>query len=150
MIENYIPFGYENAVTIESLMKMTGLSNREVRREIAESDAIILNLQDGRGYFRMNPKSKGEKVFAEKYVAQEKSRGWNVLKKAFRIEKDLKRMKNRGQVYRLARLLVGYSLDELAEKLDITPIVLEMIEEGEIGPGEGFDEAFEEIVGLRV
>ena len=71
-IKKYIPKGHENAVTIETLMAMTGMSNRMVRLAIAESDAIILNMQDGKGYFRMNPRTKAERAFAEKYSAQEK------------------------------------------------------------------------------
>ena len=45
-IKKYIPKGHESAVTIETLMAMTGMSNRQVRRAIAESDAIIINMQD--------------------------------------------------------------------------------------------------------
>ena len=71
-IKKYIPKGHENAVSIDTLIAMTGMSNRQVRRAIAESDAIILNMQDGKGYFRMNPRTKAERAFAEKYSAYDK------------------------------------------------------------------------------
>ena len=149
-IKKYIPKGHSNAVTIETLMAMTGMSNRQVRRAIAESDAIILNMQDGKGYFRMNPRTKAERAFAEKYYAQEKSRGWKVLKKAFRVDSKLNELENRGAVYRFARLLVGYTVQEVAEALGVAPIEVAEIEVGAIEPSEEYKQAFEEVVGLKL
>ena len=149
-IKSYIPIGHENAVTIDTLMNMTGLSNRAVRRAIAESDAIILNLQDGKGYFRMNPRTKAERAFAEKYSAQEKSRGWAVLKKAFKVDKRLKGIENRGAVYRMARVLAGYSQLEVSKTLDVDFEYVIDVELGYIEPSEEYHLAFEELVGLEV
>ena len=149
-IKSYIPIGHENAVTIDTLMNMTGLSNRAVRRAIAESDAIILNLQDGKGYFRMNPRTKAERAFAEKYSAQEKSRGWAVLKKAFKVDKRLKGIENRGAVYRFARLLAGLDQLEVAEALGVDFGYVVDIECGFVEPSEEYHEAFEELVGLEI
>ena len=149
-IKSYIPIGHENAVTIDTLMNMTGLSNRAVRRAIAESDAIILNLQDGKGYFRMNPRTKAERAFAEKYSAQEKSRGWAVLKKAFKVDKRLKGIENRGLIYRFARLLNNLTIMEVADSLGVDFAYVQDVEVGYIEPSEEYRAKFEELVGLEI
>lgn len=149
-IKKYIPKGHENAVSIDTLIAMTGMSNRQVRRAIAESDAIILNMQDGKGYFRMNPRTKAERAFAEKYSAQEKSRGWKVLKKAFRVDSKLNELENRGEIYRFARLLAGYTVREIADELDVFAFVVEDVENGIVEPTDEYKQAFEEFVGLKL
>lgn len=149
-IKSYIPIGHENAVTIDTLMNMTGLSNRSVRKAIAESDAIILNLQDGKGYFRMNPRTKAERAFAEKYSAQEKARGWSVLKKAFKVDKKLKGIENRGEVYRFARVLAGLTITKVSTRLGVEYDYVLDVEMGYIEPSEEYHEAFEELVGLEI
>lgn len=149
-IKKYIPRGHSNAVTIDTLIAMTGMSNRQVRRAIAESDAIILNMQDGKGYFRMNPRTKAERAFAEKYSAQEKSRGWKVLKKAFRVDSKLNELENRGAIYKFARLLAGYTTREIADELYVYIGEVEDIEEGLLEPSDEYKQAFEEIVGLKL
>lgn len=149
-IKKYIPKGHDNAVSIETLMAMTGMSNRQVRRAIAESDAIILNMQDGKGYFRMNPRTKAERAFAEKYSAQEKSRGWKVLKKAFRVDSKLNELENRGAIYKFARILAGYTIREIADELDVYIGEVADIENGEVEPSDEYKRAFEEIVGLKL
>ena len=149
-IKKYIPKGHENAVSIDTLMAMTGMSNRQVRRAIAESDAIILNMQDGKGYFRMNPRTKAERAFAEKYSAQEKSRGWNVLKKAFRIDKKMNEYANVGQMYKFARMLTGMSKSEIANAIGVKEWCVTEVEEGRIVPDDEYKEAFEKVVGLKL
>lgn len=149
-IKKYIPKGHENAVTIDTLMAMTGMSNRMVRRAIAESDAIILNMQDGKGYFRMNPRTKAERAFAEKYSAQEKSRGWSVLRKAFRVDKKLNDIGNRGAIYKFARMLTNYTIFEIADSLNCGEGYVEMVENGIIEPSDEYKECFEEFVGLKL
>lgn len=149
-IKKYIPKGHENAVSIDTLMAMTGMSNRMVRRAIAESDAIILNMQDGKGYFRMNPRTKAERAFAEKYSAQEKSRGWSVLRKAFRVDKKLNDIGNRGAIYKFARMLTGYTIYEIADSLNCGEGYVEMVENGIIEPSDEYKESFEDFVGLKL
>lgn len=56
-ISQYIPFGRENAKTREHLSKETGLSDRNVREAIEQARAqghIIINNQDGKGYYQSN------------------------------------------------------------------------------------------------
>ena len=149
-IKSFIPVGHENAVTIDTLMDMTGMTNRDVRRAIANSESIILNLQDGKGYFRMNPRTKAERAFAEKYSAQEKSRGWAVLRKAFKIDRKLNEITNRGQVYKFARILAGYSVGEVSQGLGVSYYYVEDVENGKFEPNEDYKAAFEEFVGLEV
>lgn len=149
-IKKYIPKGHENAVSIDTLIAMTGMSNRQVRRAIAESDAIILNMQDGKGYFRMNPHTKAERAFAEKYSAQEKSRGWKVLKKAFRVDKKLNEIGNRGAIYKFARILTGYTVYEIADSVGCGEGYVDNVENGIVEPTEEYKQAFEEIVGLKL
>lgn len=55
----HIPYGRENAITRDQLSRLTGLSDREVRRQIAELRAedtdddlvIASSSRHGRGYF---------------------------------------------------------------------------------------------------
>lgn len=149
-IKTIIPIGHENAITIDSLMKMTGWSNRHVRKAIAESDATILNMQDGRGYFRLNPTTKAERAFAERYSAQEKSRGWAILKKAFAIDKKINAFANQGQIYRFARELYGQNQGVVAERLGVHWTFVSAVENGEIVPDDDYKHRFEELVGLKL
>ena len=56
-IVDYIPFGRENAVTRAQLRSRTGIDDRAIRDMIAAArrDTVILNMQDGKGYFRPLP-----------------------------------------------------------------------------------------------
>ena len=54
-IADYIPYGKENAVDRLFLTSVTGLRDREVRKLIQSArnrGELILNDQDGRGYYR--------------------------------------------------------------------------------------------------
>ena len=56
-IETYIPFGRENAITRQERCSLTKLSDRKVREQIEQARRegnIIINNQDGRGYYRTN------------------------------------------------------------------------------------------------
>lgn len=56
-IETYIPFGRENAITRKELCSLTKLSDRKLREQIEQARReghIIINNQDGRGYYRTN------------------------------------------------------------------------------------------------
>ena len=53
-IMSYIPEGRENAVSRASLCAMTGLKDRNMRLAIEDArhrGCIIINRQDGRGYY---------------------------------------------------------------------------------------------------
>ena len=57
-ILDYIHEGKEDAITREELRFLTELSDRTIRELIEQerrNGAIILNLQDGRGYYRPAP-----------------------------------------------------------------------------------------------
>lgn len=55
MVEEYIPYGHDNAITGKELAKLTGITERKVRDQIAKSKELIINMQDGCGYFRPLP-----------------------------------------------------------------------------------------------
>ena len=80
-IVDYIPFGRENAVTRAQLRSRTGIDDRAIRDMIAAArrDTVILNMQDGKGYFRPLPE---ERHLVEAYDKQEtarlKSIGWSL------------------------------------------------------------------------
>ena len=59
-IVDYIPFGRENAVTRAQLRIVTGLNDRQIREQISQArrDTVILNMQDGKGYFRPLPEER--------------------------------------------------------------------------------------------
>lgn len=80
-ILDYIPTGHNNAVTRETLQSLTHLSDRKIRVLIAEAnksapdDVLIINLQDGMGYFRPAP---DEDYLVRVWRMQEKARGISV------------------------------------------------------------------------
>lgn len=81
-VKDYIPIGSSNAVGRKYLSQVTGLDDRQLRREIhlARRDIPILNLSDGRGYYipDMNTLEDRQKLLT--YYRQEtrrlKSIGW--------------------------------------------------------------------------
>ena len=71
-IEEYIPYGRNNAVKRADLVSMIGASDRLVRRMIEDarqSGIVIINMQDGRGYYR--PEKRED---LEYYIRQEEGR----------------------------------------------------------------------------
>lgn len=82
-ISDYIPFGKDNAISRKKLEKVTGLSDRDIREEIAMTrrNTVILNLSNGQGYFQPIEGEEDELVI--KYYKQESSRlkriGWSLL-----------------------------------------------------------------------
>ncbi|HKM00746.1 MAG TPA: hypothetical protein VJ083_01695 [Sedimentibacter sp.] len=53
-IIKFIPYGHENGITGRELQNITHLNNRRVREfnKTERMDHVILNMQDGKGYFR--------------------------------------------------------------------------------------------------
>lgn len=95
----YIPAGHENAVSRQYLRDMTGNTDRSNRREIKESDELVLNLQDGKGYFKPAP---GEERLVRAFIRQEESRIREIqktVKKAkFYLRDKHKRQEDIGQM----------------------------------------------------
>ena len=94
IIMNLIPVGHENAVTRQQLCISTGMNDRRIRKAIAEArrENIILNLQDGNGYYIPNMEDDVDKAELKKFVKQEehrlKSIGWS-LKAARRLNSEI-------------------------------------------------------------
>ena len=53
MIENLIPEGKENAISRSDLRVLSGLDDRTMRRQINQSEELIIN--NGDGYFKPSP-----------------------------------------------------------------------------------------------
>lgn len=93
MIIEKIPVGHRNAVTREELHISTGMSDRRIRKAIHEArrEIIILNLQDGNGYYVPDMEDETDKAELKKFVKQEESRlksiGWS-LKPARKLERE--------------------------------------------------------------
>lgn len=68
---DYIPEGHENAVSRQYLRNMTGMCDRTLRIDLKSSDELIINLQDGKGYFKPGP---DEDRFVRAFIRQEESR----------------------------------------------------------------------------
>lgn len=87
-ITDYIPYGHEKAVTRETLCQLTGMNDRAVRQRIENaqrSGTVILNLQDGAGYFQSDDIEE-----MHLYYRQEKSRALSMLAKQKGIRRRLK------------------------------------------------------------
>lgn len=70
---DFIPYGHDNAITSNQLGALTGLCSRDIRKIISQAkrDTLIVNLQDGKGYFKP---TKDERELVERYLKQEESR----------------------------------------------------------------------------
>lgn len=78
---DYIPKGRANAVTRYELCMKTGFRDRQVRDLIhyARRDGSILNLSDGKGYFRPDLDDPMERGMLAAYVRQEeRSKGCEI------------------------------------------------------------------------
>lgn len=75
-IIDYIPVGHRNAVTRDELRLMTGMHDRQIRRAIekARSECIILNVQDGKGYYRPDPHDDVDRAEINIFYRQERRR----------------------------------------------------------------------------
>ena len=90
-ITDYIPIGKENAVTRAHLRAVTGLPDRKIREEIEQArrkGAIIINAQDGAGYYQ----SEDIKDIAKQYRQNER-RALSIIPKQKNL---LKRYKEAG------------------------------------------------------
>ena len=87
-IIDYIPEGKENAITRDRLCTVTGLPDRKVREEIEQArrrGAIIINAQDGAGYYR----SDDIRDIARQYKTNER-RALSILAQQKHLRKRLK------------------------------------------------------------
>ena len=81
-IVEYIPEGYENAISRKMLCAITGLNDRVVRNLIEEArrDTIIISNNDGSGYWRFPDKpTEKEKQLLNRYVKQQESRAKSIF-----------------------------------------------------------------------
>lgn len=78
MTIDMIPVGRENAISRTELCIMTGMTDRQMRREIHDlrRNYCILNVQDGNGYFRPTAQ---EAPLVRRFVLQERSRALSGL-----------------------------------------------------------------------
>lgn len=80
-ITDYIPKGQNNAVSADSLCTALNIDRRTVRRLISsaqENGAVILNMQDGRGYFIP---ADDESQLVDDYIKQESARARSIFRK---------------------------------------------------------------------
>ena len=84
-IAEYIPVGHDNAVTRSALALRTGMTDRQVRREIEKANAsgevAIINMHDGSGYFRPDLGDEIDYVVLEFFVKMEEARIRSTQKK---------------------------------------------------------------------
>ena len=80
-ITDYIPKGQNNAVSADSLCTALNIDRRTVRRLISsaqENGAVILNMQDGRGYY---VPADDESQLVDDYIKQESARARSIFRK---------------------------------------------------------------------
>lgn len=81
-IIDYIPKGYNNAISRKNLCIVTGLQDRVVRRLIEEArrNTIIISNDDGSGYWRFPDEPTAEEVaLLHKFVHQQESRAKSIF-----------------------------------------------------------------------
>lgn len=74
-IVSYISEGHASASTESDLSRWTGLSTRAVRIAISKArrETVILNMQDGKGYF-LPSKDGDEDYLVDEWIRQEENR----------------------------------------------------------------------------
>lgn len=81
-IVEYIPEGFENAISRKELCRITGLNDRIVRKliEDARRNTIIISNNDGSGYwlFPEDP-TEEEQMLLRRYVKQQESRAKSIF-----------------------------------------------------------------------
>lgn len=81
-IVEYIPEGFENAISRKQLCRITGLNDRVVRGliEDARRNTIIISNNDGSGYwlFPEDP-TEEEQMLLRRYVKQQESRAKSIF-----------------------------------------------------------------------
>lgn len=90
-ILNNIPHGRENAISRAQLVCKTGLPDRTIRRAIQaarEKGVLILNAQDGRGYFRADESDIDE---LKAQYRQDTARALSILRRRKTIRAILKK-----------------------------------------------------------
>ena len=81
-ILDYIPFGKENAIRRGELIRLTGLDDRSMRKLIEKEQLngnLILNMQDGKGYFQ--PIMPDEANIVSAWAMMERSRYYTAMVK---------------------------------------------------------------------
>lgn len=97
LTREHIPVGRDNAVTRQRLCDITGLNDREVRRQISElrakdddSNLVIVSVSNGRGYFRSNNPDD-----IRHFIAEMQKRNRMVYQAIKVAKRTLKRIENR-------------------------------------------------------
>lgn len=90
LIENYIPFGYENRISREKLSADTHMSDRKIRKLMEEAllyrETLIINIDNG--YFRPDG-SLGDRQKAKAYLYREQMRTSSCSKRCKAIRQCL-------------------------------------------------------------
>jgi hypothetical protein len=86
-ITKHIPSGHSNGISREELCRKTGQNDRDNRDDIQNSEDLIINLQDGYGYFKP---LKSEVFLVIKYYWQERKRALSILKRLSKIKRWLR------------------------------------------------------------
>lgn len=92
-IIDYIPEGSANAISRNSLCRMTGLSDRVVRGLIEEArrETIIISNNDGSGYWIYpDDPTEEEKILLRRYVQQQESRAKSIFYALYPARKMMK------------------------------------------------------------
>lgn len=86
-IINLIPYGKSNAISRKILCRMAGKSDRHVRQDIEDArreGCIIINRQDGKGYYRTDDINEIERQYY-----QNRSRALSILIQQKHLRKRL-------------------------------------------------------------
>ena len=94
-IESFIPYGVENAISREKLTAVTGDSdrrNRELIERARREGFIVINAQNGNGYYQINPAALTESDLTaiSRQYWQNKHRALSVLSYQKHLRRILK------------------------------------------------------------
>lgn len=92
-IAQYIPVGYKNAISREQLRIRCGLNDRQMRDAVKQSEALICNLQDGKGYFIP---AENEERYVRMFRAQESRRSLTTGKTVKKCDEWIRKIRKDG------------------------------------------------------
>ena len=92
---DYIGYGAEAGITLSELVKVSGCTEREVRRDIEQARCegeFIINMQNSTGYFRTDDLDE-----LERYKRIETARGGSLFRRIKVLEKTIDELRQEAQ-----------------------------------------------------
>lgn len=127
-ILDYIPRGYDNRVSFETLEDEIGWKRRAIQEHLELSDTLVIAMDGG-----VFIPSSDDEVLVKRWKAREKKRALATMSKLKKADKWLTENDDtifNANVYRMVRLIKGKTLAEVSRRTAIPVGYLKRVERG--------------------